>query len=282
LSAAALHLSARDRFQREPGTGKAFLWAFGMHLLLIAFLTVGLNWKSQTPAGLEAEIWDDVPVVKSVSQAVEQKMDADEKADIAMKKKKETEKKPDPKKELAKETKKVDPKELKKLKAEEEKQAKLKEAKLKEDKKKAQDKAKSEAERKEALAQDKARADSMARLRSAAGKEGAAGGRGGVVGDGVGGGGNAKPSYRDRVVKVLTPLINWSGDQSKAIKVSIKLSLAPDGTIISKEIAKSSGDVTWDKAVMSALDILGKMPKDESGKIPDRYINLNYTPQDLK
>ncbi|MFM1807219.1 MAG: hypothetical protein RL212_1478 [Pseudomonadota bacterium] len=83
----------------EPGTGKAFSWAMGMHLLLIIFLTVGLNWKSQTPAGLEAEIWDNVPVVKSVSQAVEQKMDADEKADIAMKKKKETEKKQDPKKE---------------------------------------------------------------------------------------------------------------------------------------------------------------------------------------
>ena len=60
-----------------------------MHLLLVAFLTVGLNWKSRTPAGLEAEIWDNVPVIKSVSQAVEQKMDADEKADIAMKKKKQ-------------------------------------------------------------------------------------------------------------------------------------------------------------------------------------------------
>lgn len=280
MSAAAFPISVRERFQAEPGTGKAFLWALGMHLLLILFLTVGLNWKSQTPAGLEAEIWDNVPVIKSVSPAVEQKMDADEKADIAMKKKKETEKKQDPKKELAKTTKKVDPKELKKQKAEEEKQAKLKEAKLKEDKKKAQDKAKAESERKETMAQDKARADQLARLRSAAGKEGAAGGRGGVVGDGVGGGGNAKPGYADKVRRKILPLIIFNPSLvagNPATEVGVEL--APDGTIISRKVLKSSGDAGWDRAVLRAIDEAQTLPKDDDGKVP-KQIRLTFKPKD--
>lgn len=280
MSSATFSFSPRDRLQAESGTGKAFIWAFGMHLLLVVFLTVGLNWKSRTPAGLEAEIWDNVPVIKSVSQAVEQKMDADEKADIAMKKKKENEKKPEPKKELAKETKKVDPKELKKQKAEEEKQAKLKEDKLKEDKKKAQEKAKAEAERKEALAQDKARADQLARLRSAAGKEGAAGGRGGVVGDGVGGGGNAKAGYADKVRKKILPLIIFNpsliaGNPSTEVAVE----LAPDGTIISRKVLKSSGDAGWDRAVLKAIDDAQTLPKDDDGNVP-KQVRLNFKPKD--
>ena len=279
MSSAALSFSPRDRLQAESGTGKAFVWAFGMHLLLLAFLTVGLNWKSRTPAGLEAEIWDNVPVIRSVSQVVEQKMAADEKADIAMKKKKETEK-PEPKKELAKETKKVEPKESKKLKAEEEKQAKLKEAKLQEDKKKAQDKAKSEAERKEALAQDKARSEQMARLRSVAGKEGAAGGRGGVVGDGVGGGGNAQAGYADKVRKKILPLIIFNpslvaGNPSTEVAVE----LAPDGTIISRKVLKSSGDAGWDRAVLKAIDDAQTLPKDDDGKVP-KQVRLNFKPKD--
>jgi colicin import membrane protein len=264
----------RNRIQAEPGTGKAFVWALGMHLLLFGFLTFGLSWKSQTPAGLEAEIWDEVPVIKNALANIDPKIDVDEKADIALKKKKEAVKKPEPKAEV-KAAKKVDPKELQKQKAEQEKLAKQKQEQ-------AKAKAKADAERKEALAQAQARSDQLARIRSAAGKEGAAGGRGGVVGDGVGGGGNAKPRYQDYVNRVLIPLITWPYDQNSPIKVFIKVSFAPDGTILSKEITKSSGDTTWDKAVMNALDRLGKMPKDESGKIPGSYINLVYGPRELR
>lgn len=263
----------RDRFQAEPGTGKAFLWAMGMHLLLILFLTVGLNWKSQTPAGLEAEIWDNVPVIKSAPANVDPKIDADEKADIALKKKKEAQKKSEPKKEEVKPAKKVDPKELKKLKAEEEKLAKQKQDAAKE-------KAKAEAERKEALAQDKARADQLARLRSAAGKEGAAGGRGGVVGDGVGGGGNAKPGYADKVRRKILPLIVFNPSLvagNPAVEVGVEL--APDGTIVARKVLKSSGDAAWDRAVLRAIDDAQTLPKDDDGKVP-KQVRLTFKPKD--
>jgi putative aminopeptidase FrvX len=93
LSAAAFPMNPlRGRIQAEPGTGKSFVLALGMHLVLAAFLTIGLSWKSQTPAGLEAEIWDNVPVIKSAPANIDPKIDADEKADIALKKKKDREK----------------------------------------------------------------------------------------------------------------------------------------------------------------------------------------------
>ena len=268
----------RARLHADTGMRKAFIWALGMHLLLFFFLAFGLNWKSQTPAGLEAEIWDNVPVVKSAPvQAVEQKMEADDKADIAVKRKKEL--KPEPKKE-EKPVKKVDPKELKKQKAEEEKQAKLKEAKLKEEKQKAQDKAKADAAKKEALAQDKSRADQLARLRSAAGKEGAAGGRGGVVGDGVGGGGNAKPGYADKVRRKILPLIVFNPSLvagNPAVEVAVEL--APDGSIINRNVLKSSGDLAWDRAVLRAIDDAKTLPKDDDGKVP-KQMRLIFKPKD--
>lgn len=277
MSAAAFPMNQlRNRIQAEPGTGKAFVWALGMHLLLFGFLTFGLSWKSQTPAGLEAEIWDEVPVIKSAPANLDPKIDSDEKADIALKKKKELVKKPEPKEEV-KAAKKVDPKELKKQKAEQEKLAKQKQE---EAKAKAKAKAKAEAERKEALAQQKARSDQLARLRSAAGKEGAAGGRGGVVGDGVGGGGNAKPGYADKVRKKILPLIVFNPSLvvgNPAVEVGVEL--APDGTIMNRKVLKSSGDAAWDRAVLRAIDDAETLPKDDNGKVP-KQIRLTFKPKD--
>ena len=273
MSAAAFPMNQlRNRIQAEPGTGKAFVWALGMHLLLFGFLTFGLSWKSQTPAGLEAEIWDNVPVIKSAPANIDPKIDADEKADIALKKKKEAVKKPEPKEEV-KAAKKVDPKELQKQKAEQEKLAKQKQEQ-------AKAKAKADAERKEALAQEKARSDQLARLRSAAGKEGAAGGRGGVVGDGVGGGGNAKPGYADKVRKKILPLIVFNPSLvagNPAVEVGVEL--APDGTIMNRKVLKSSGDAAWDRAVLRAVDDAQTLPKDDDGKVP-KQIRLTFKPKD--
>jgi colicin import membrane protein len=262
----------RSRIQAEPGTGKSFVLAMGIHLLLAAFLTFGLGWKSQTPAGLEAEIWDNVPVIKSAPANADPKIDADEKADITLKKKKEAVKKPEPKEEI-KAAKKVDPKELQRQKDEQEKLAKQKQEE-------AKAKAKVDAERKAALAQEKARSDQLARLRSAAGKEGAAGGRGGVIGDGVGGGGNAKPGYADKVRKKILPLIVFNPSLvagNPAVEVGVEL--APDGTIMNKKVLRSSGDAAWDRAVLRAIDDAETLPKDDDGKVP-KQIRLTFKPKD--
>ncbi|KVE42472.1 cell envelope integrity protein TolA [Burkholderia sp. BDU5] len=46
---------------RERGTGRAFLLAALMHVLLALFLYHGVHWQNSTPAGAEAELWTSVP-----------------------------------------------------------------------------------------------------------------------------------------------------------------------------------------------------------------------------
>ncbi|OAJ51621.1 protein TolA [Paraburkholderia ginsengiterrae] len=46
---------------RERGTGRAFVFALVMHLLLGFFLYHGIHWQNSTPEGEEAELWTEVP-----------------------------------------------------------------------------------------------------------------------------------------------------------------------------------------------------------------------------
>ncbi|AOJ09007.1 cell envelope integrity protein TolA [Burkholderia mayonis] len=46
---------------RERGTGRAFLLAALIHVLLALFLYHGVHWQNSTPAGAEAELWTSVP-----------------------------------------------------------------------------------------------------------------------------------------------------------------------------------------------------------------------------
>ncbi|RQH09953.1 cell envelope integrity protein TolA [Paraburkholderia dinghuensis] len=46
---------------RDRGTGRAFLLAVLMHVLLGFFLYHGIHWQNSTPAGAEAELWTEVP-----------------------------------------------------------------------------------------------------------------------------------------------------------------------------------------------------------------------------
>ncbi|MGB6055048.1 MAG: cell envelope integrity protein TolA [Burkholderiaceae bacterium] len=41
----------------EPGRWRAIILAVLVHLALLAFLWIGVRWQSETPAGVEAEIW---------------------------------------------------------------------------------------------------------------------------------------------------------------------------------------------------------------------------------
>ncbi|CAB3781195.1 hypothetical protein LMG28614_01186 [Paraburkholderia ultramafica] len=46
---------------RERGTGRAFVFALVMHVLLGFFLYHGIQWQNSTPEGEEAELWTEVP-----------------------------------------------------------------------------------------------------------------------------------------------------------------------------------------------------------------------------
>ena len=254
----------RGRLTKEESTKRAFSFSLVAHLGLLAFLMIGISWNNSTPAGVEVELWDSAPQVETPPVPEIKTEVKEEAADIAVKKKK-VEKEP-AKKEVVKETPKVvkppPPKE-----------------KEKERPKKAETpKTPSPAETKANAAAEKARADQLARLRAAAGAEG---GSGGTVGSGVGGGGNAPPGWTDKVIKKVKPLIVFNPESVSGNPAAvIQVNLAPDGAILSTSVLSSSGNPSWDRAVLLALSRAESLPKDDNGKIPQREVKLTFKPKD--
>ena len=252
----------RGRLTKEESTKRAFSFSVIAHLGLVAFLVIGISWNNSTPSGVEVELWDAVPQVQSTPEPELKTVIKEEAADIAVKKK-PVEKEP-PKKEVVKET----PKTVKPPPPKEKEEPKKAEA----------PKALSPAEIKANAAAEKVRADQLARLRAAAGAEG---GSGGTVGSGVGGGGNAPPGWTDKVIKKVKPLIVFNAESVSGNPAAvIQVSLAPDGAILNTSLVSSSGNSSWDRAVLLALSRAESLPKDDNGKIPQREVKLTFKPKD--
>ena len=235
------------------------------HLGLLALLMFTIQWPNKAASGVEVELWDSAPQVEAPPEP-ELKTEVKEEADDIAIKKKEVKKEP-PKKEV-KETPKVVKPPLPKEKAKEPEKPKKVEA----------TKAQSPAETKANAAAEKARADQLARLRAAAGAEG---GSGGTVGSGVGGGGNAPPGWTNKVIKKVKPLIVFNPESVSGNPAAVILvNLAPDGAILSTSIQSSSGNASWDRAVLLALSRAESLPKDDNGKIPQREVKLTFKPKD--
>ena len=252
----------RGRFTKEESTKRAFTFSLIAHLGLLAFFVIGISWNNSTPSGVEVELWDSAPQVVNKPEPELKTVMKEEAADIAVKKK-EVEKEP-PKKEAAKETTKV----VKPPPPKKEEPPKKTEA----------PKALSPTETKANAAAEKVRADQLARLRAAAGAEG---GSGGKVGSGVGGGGSAPPGWTDKVIKKVKPLIVFNPESVSGNPAAvIQVNLAPDGAILSTSILTSSGNPSWDRAVLLALSRAESLPKDDNGKIPQREVKLTFKPKD--
>ena len=252
---------SRYRFSKTESTKRALSFSLIAHLGLLAFLMIGIQWRSSTPAGVEVELWDSVPQVNTPATPEIKTEAKEEAADIAIKKKKLEKEVPkkEPVKEIAKPKPAPPPEKPAVQKVE-------------------PPKAMSAAEVKANAAAEKVRADQLARLRAAAGAEG---GSGGSSGSGVGGGGNAPPGWTDKVIKKVKPLIVFNAESVSGNPAAvIKVELAPDGAILSTSILTSSGIEAWDRAVLLALSRAQSLPKDDSGKIPLRQVKLTFKPKD--
>jgi colicin import membrane protein len=75
-------------------------------------------------------------------------------------------------------------------------------------------------------------------------------------------------SWAGRVVGRVRPNIVFTDDIPGNPEAVVAVRLAPDGTIVSKSIKKSSGNKGWDDAVLRALDKTEVLPRDIDGRVP--------------
>jgi colicin import membrane protein len=58
-------------------------------------------------------------------------------------------------------------------------------------------------------------------------------------------------------------------------KAIVRLRVAPDGTIVGRQLVASSGVKSWDDAVLRAIDRTGTIPRDTDGSVvPDFEIDF--------
>jgi colicin import membrane protein len=303
----------------EPGGswGLPTALALLVHALLVVALTWGVSWKQTPEPVLDAELWSALPQVAAPAlveppteaptepqpepEAPEPepepkpappppppppavKAPSPAKPDIVAQKKAQDERKA---KEQAAKDKAAKEKESKdraaKDKAAKDLQAKKKlaEDKAKKDKA-AKDKAAKEQEAKEKAEKDQAAAD--AKRREAQRKEqidrmlGQAGGQGNAAGNAAANSGPSA-SYGGRVAASIKPNVVLADPISGNPRAEVEVRADADGKIVSRRLVKSSGNPTWDQAVLRAIDRTGTLPRDTDGRVPSALI-IGLRPQD--
>lgn len=242
----------------ERGTLTCFVLALLMHLLLGALLYYGVHWHSTAPAGVEAELWEPTPEIAAQTEPEVQPVQAakpveEEEADISLQEK-------------ARQAEAA---------AREQALAKQREAQAREEaaRKEAQRKA-TEAQVQREAANKAERRSELARLQAQAGSAGAAGA-------GTGTGSSARPSsgYADRVRQRVKPNIIFTGEVSGNPEAVVAVRMAPDGSLLSARLAKSSGNSDWDNAVLRAVSRSDPLPRDQNGVAP-ASITITFRPKD--
>jgi colicin import membrane protein len=261
---------------RPPGMGRGAMLALLVHAGLLVAIAFGVNWRSSEPAGTSAELWAAVPQaaapaaveppppplpkamptpeVKPVEAPPPPKPEVRD-ADIAIEKAK-AEKAQREREEIE---------QAKKLQAEREERRKREEAER--EKRLA---AQREQERQAAL--DKLREDQLRRITGQAGATGAPQATGTAQRDA-----GPSASYAGKIIARVRPNITLIETVPATLRAEVELRVAPDGTITARRLVKSSGNATWDEAVLRAIDRTGELPKDDNGRVPSSIV-IGFTP----
>lgn len=294
---------APDRLSR--GAALAIL----AHLGLLVALSLGVSWNSSEPEGVEAELWAAVPQTaapRAVAPEPPKPAPPQPKAEPepprpeppkpAPTPKAETPPPPDRDAEIARE-KREQKERLERQRAEEEKQ-RLEQERREREREKAQREAeearreaaerKAEAERKKAELekQKKAEAERLARVEAQRAEnlkriqgEATASGAPGSTGAAAQSAGPSA-SYAGRIKARVKPNIVFTDDVAGNPLAEVEVKVAPDGTIVGRRLATSSGNAAWDEAVLRAIDRTAVLPRDVDGRVPPSMI-IGFRPRDL-
>jgi colicin import membrane protein len=292
--------------------------ALVVHALLVVALTAGIQWKQDNNLSVEAELWSAVPMAAApklveveppppppkpepapqptVKPPPPAAPDRDAEIALAKKRKVEEEKKlqealraeerrkEEVKKEAEKKAKAKLEEDKRKLDAKKEADRKDKERKEKEraekerkekETKKQQEQKDSKAAAEEAKKLEALRKENMKRM---AGLAGATGGDN-ATGTALKASGPSD-TYGGRIRARIKPNITFdpsSVSGNPAAEVEVRC--APDGTIVSRKLVKSSGNAAWDNAVLKAIDKTEILPRDSDGRVHSPLL-LVFKPND--
>jgi colicin import membrane protein len=293
----AAAVASRDPFMPQPvqRTGPALGLALFAHVLLIAALAFGVNWRNSEPASIAAELWSAVPQA-AAPRAVEvptppPRPEAKRPEPVV-----KPEPAPTPQAALP------DPQiAIEKAKREEAKRVQAEEAvRQQEAAEKAAEKADKAQRAKDELAQkkladeklakekaekdkaDKADAAKQAAVREANLKrmQGLAGATGGPSDTGTALRSSApSANYGGRITAYIKPKIVLTDEVEGNPRAVVEIRLAPDGTIIAKRLVKSSGSKAWDDAVLRAIERAEVLPRDTDGRAPP-LLEIGFRPLD--
>ena len=288
----------RIEFAPPPAPGRlpALVLAIVAHILLMLALTWGITWNRESEnLSAEAELWASVPreaapapvaqptppVVQAppLPQPVPQPPPVAEpkvqppppkQPDIALEREKRKQEQEQAQRDAVEREKKI---EARKKQEELDRQKKLEARKQELEKKRQEDlakalKAKQDAQRLEAL-----RKEQLARMQNLAAGTGKPDDNG-VAERSAG----PSESYAGRIRARVRPNIVFSDDVPGNPTAEVEVRLAPDGTITSRRLTKSSGIGSWDEAVLRALDKTEVLPRDIDGRVHTPMI-LSFKPK---
>ena len=82
----------------------------------------------------------------------------------------------------------------------------------------------------------------------------------------------------ERAERANLARIEWKSRLERLRRLA-SLRADADGKILSRRLVKSSGNPTWDQAVLRAIDRTGTLPRDTDGRVPSALI-IGLRPQD--
>jgi colicin import membrane protein len=265
--------------QRPGGMRKGTALALLVHVGLIIALAFGVAWRSQTPAGVSAELWAAVPQVAAPApvetkpaptpappppapkaeeppKPTQQQIDAQ----IAIEKEKAERKQRELREQQQREQERKERDRLEREKAEKLAAQKQRELEAKRQKE-------------EETRQAKVREDNLKRMLSQAGT-GSPNSPGTAARDA-----GPSASYAGRIIARVKPNIVLTDEVPGNPAAVVELRCAPDGAIVGRRLVKSSGNKEWDDAVLRAIDRTEVLPRDTDGRVPPS-IEITFRPRE--
>jgi len=277
--------------QRTGGMGRGTAMALLVHVGLLIALAFGVSWRSQTPAGVSAELWAAVPQIaappavepkpapvptpapppapKVVEQAPPQP--SENEAQIAIEKEKAERKLREQREQQQRDQLERERKEQERVRQEQERIEREKAEKLAAQK---QRELEIKHQKEEEARQAKQREENLKRMLGQAAGTGAPNATGTAAREA-----GPSASYAGRIVAAVKPNIFLTDEVPGNPSADVEVRCAPDGKIVGRRLVKSSGNKEWDEAVLRALDRTGVLPRDTDGTVPSNML-IGFRPRE--